>query len=124
MDIWRCYPDESAAKADVRPAVKYFIEDGDNRAALEAAFDSVEKCDKLDLPSVSDVDAVKLAHLVLQFRAQIVDWLRSPASAKIIETKGDPWIDDLPDGSKRICHPGMKIHSLSAGKTIIEHLRK
>jgi hypothetical protein len=124
VDIWREYPTEEAARADENPVTRYFLEDGENRAALEAAFDSVDECDKLDLPTVSDADAAKLVHLVLQFRTQIVEWLRNPASAKIIESKGEPSIEDDPRGGKVITHPGMKIRSLTATPTIIQHLRK
>lgn len=123
LDIWRLYPTDAAAAADERGRTVFMIEDGPNRAELEQAFDSVAECEKADLPSVSNADAAKLAHLVLQCRAQIVDWLRNPASAMVGSENGAPTSYRQEDGSIVVQHPGFKAYSAGARQSIRDYLK-
>jgi hypothetical protein len=112
LAIWRIYSTEElrklgmtekeAAKRDLGGKVHILHEDGPQRAALEAAFDSVTDCDSLDLPQVSDEDSVRLVHLVLQFRKGIEKWLRNPACAHVMDMEAESHVTHHEDGSKTI----------------------
>lgn len=117
-DIWREYASEEAARRGDKPVkVTYYLEDNENRAALEKAFDSVndKDGDVVTLETVSDEDAVKIVHLAMQLRAWITGFLREDRSAKIIVPNGEPEIIGEPkkgDGFS-IVHPGFRVRTLN-----------
>ncbi len=124
LDIWRVFADEKSAKDNRGGKVQFFIHDGDNRAALMAAFDSVEKSEKMDIPGVSNEDAARIVRLVLKFRGDVMRMLNDPASIRIASEKGAPSVTKHEDGSSTINHPGMRLHSLNASAATKERIRQ
>lgn len=122
--VYRVFPNREAALSGDGGKVQFFLEDGPNRAALEAAFDSATDCKKMDLPNVSDEDAAKLAHLVLILRAEIVERLRDPASAAVFDEKGAPTSTKVSEGEYVINHPGGTLHGLTTAPAVIQQLRQ
>lgn len=134
VDIWRFITpqdlrthgvtEEQAYRSENVGKVVFYNERGSNLESLLAAYDSVTKTEKLDLPNVTDEDAVRIGHLILQLRGDVTKWLRNPACPKYIEVNGDATIQDNQDGSKTIHHPGLSCRSGNVSKATFQHLKK
>lgn len=130
LGIWRIYTPEELVKLDcsaqeaatrnIGGKVKYFLEDNENRAVLEAAFDGVANCENLNLPTVGDEDAVRIVHLLLQFRKGIEKWLHDPACAIVLNPGSEPYVQDNPDGTKSVVISGVSAH----GAPVLNQSRK
>ena len=115
--------EEQAFRSENVGKVVFYLERGEKLDALLAAYDSVNDAKDANIPAVSDEDAVRIGHLILQLRGQVTKWLRNPACAKFIEMKGEAEIRDNQDGSKTVYHPGLTCRSGNAPKTMIQHLK-
>lgn len=131
--IWRVYTTaelerlgmtaEQAAKRNVGGSAKYFIEQSDDHAALEAAHDEMAKMEDVTIEGVSNADAARIATLTLKLRAEIDKVLRDPRNAFVIDEKGQP-ISEERDGEHFLHYPGLSMHSANASDKTIQKLKK
>jgi len=106
---------EEAVRKDKGGADCFFIEDTEEREAIEKAFDETAGATKseapIDIPAVSNADAAKIVCMAFKVRQDIQAMRRNPRFAKIVEENGKPSKRDLSEGEHVITHPGFKIRS-------------
>lgn len=123
IGYWRAYtPHElislgltadQAARQDRGGNDCFFIEDNEERESLEKAFDETAKAVKqevaVDVSTVSNADAVRIACMASKLRGDIQSMRRNPVFARVVEAKGAPTMKDLESGERVLSHPGFKI---------------
>ncbi len=102
--------------------VTFFLDPVDDLEKLLAAYDEMTGKNDVTLASISNEDAVRLAHLYQHLRLGLDTWIRDPRSEKEIREKGDAYIETGADGNKTIHHPGISVTDSNPSPKIRHYL--